>query len=230
MKTYDIYLDSGPMRKKTYVNVPALTGCIARGDTTDEAIERTPDAIRAFLRFLARHGERVDPDAPFRVRVAAHITDSVFPANGIGFLPADAKPLAKAEANKLMDRLGAIHGDLRRVTAGLTARQLDAKPARGRSLRDIMRHMCVEGAYLRGVSGASRIQRLVEQGELDARDALDQLLTLERARLDAMSAQERREVIMRGQQQWSARSAVRRMLEHTWEHYVEVATRLGKTP
>ena len=230
MKTYDIYLDSGPMRKKTFVNVPALTGCIARGDTTDEAIENTPDAIRAFLRFLARHGEKADPNVDFRVRVADHVTDSVFPANGIGFLPTDAKPLTKAESDALLKRLSAIHDDLRALTTKLTAKQLDAKPAKGRPIRDIMRHMLAEGGYLRGVSGVSRIQRLVDQGEIDARDALDQLFDLERARINAMTARERRDVIMRGQQQWSARSAMRRMLEHGWEHYSEIAARLGKDP
>ena len=49
MKTYDLYLDSGPMKKKTYVHMPQLLGCIARGDTSDEAVERSPDAIRTFL-------------------------------------------------------------------------------------------------------------------------------------------------------------------------------------
>ncbi len=72
MKTYDLYLDSGPMKKKTYVHVPQLLGCIARGDTSDAAVEHSPDAIRAFLAFCARAGERVDPGAAFRARVAEH--------------------------------------------------------------------------------------------------------------------------------------------------------------
>ena len=230
MKTYDIYLDSGPMRKKTYVNVPALLGCMARGDTTEQAVENTPDAIRAFLAFIARHGEPADPGENFKVRVADHVTGGVFPGNGIGFLPTDAKALTKRESDELLARLSGIHEALRAATGGLTTRQLQAKPARGRSVAEIMRHMLAEGGYLRGVSGVSRIQRLVDQGELDARDALDQLLELERARIDAMTAQERREVIMRGQQQWSARSGMRRMLEHGWEHYTEIAQRLGKRP
>jgi hypothetical protein len=87
-----------------------------------------------------------------------------------------------------------------------------------------------EGGYLRGVSGASAVQRQVEQGRMDPLDGLDQLLELETARLDAMSDGERSEVVMRGQSPWTARSAVRNMLEHAWEHYVEIAERLGKQP
>lgn len=231
MKTYDLYLDSGPMKKKTFVHVPALLGCIARGDTTDEAVERTPDAIRAFLAFIARHSEPVDPGEEFGVRLAHHTTDSQWPAMGIGFLPTDGKPLPPRDAEALMARLEAIHGALRRVTGGLTPKQLAAKPATGRPIRDILRHVCgAEGSYLRGISGSSRLAREVEEGRADAHDALDQLLALERERLRAMSKAERGEVIMRGQTPWSARSAVRRMLEHAWEHYVEIAERLKQTP
>jgi hypothetical protein len=45
-----------------------------------------------------------------------------------------------------------------------------------------------------------------------------------------MSKEERAEVIMRGQSPWSARAALRRMLEHAWEHYVEIAQRLKNVP
>ena len=230
MKTYDLYLDSGPMMKKTFVQVPALMGCIGRGDTTADAIERAPDAILAYLRFMARHGERVDPDAAFKTNIAAHATKNYMPGNGLGFLPTDQEPLSPSESTKLMKRLGGLHHDLRTLTGKLTPKQLEATPAKGRPIRRILSHICVEGAYLRGISGASRMQREVDEGKLDPHEALDRLLVLETERLRAMSPAERSEVIMRGQTPWSARSAVRRMLEHGWEHYVEIAERLGEAP
>ena len=116
MKTYDLYLDSGPMMKKTFVQVPSLMGCVARGDTTEAAIEAAPAAIRAYLRFLARHGEPFDADAAFRTRVAVHMTDSQWPGNGSGFLPTDEKSLPARESDALMARLDAMHGDLRLLT------------------------------------------------------------------------------------------------------------------
>lgn len=230
MKSYDLYLDSGPMMKKTFVQVPALMGCIGRGDTTAEAIERAPDAIRAYLRFMARHGERVEPKAPIQTRVAHHRTNSQWPGNGIGFLPTDEAPLMPREIDTLIKRLDALHADLRSLTANLSAKQLEATPAKGRPIRRILSHICVEGAYLRGISGASRMQREVDEGKLDPHEALDRMLVLETERLRAMSPAERAEVIMRGQSPWSARCAVRKMLEHCWEHYVEIAERLGKAP
>ena len=62
MQTYKLYLESGPKKKKTMVHVLDLVGCIAKGPTTDEALNRTPEAIRAYLRFLKRHAR---PDSSF---------------------------------------------------------------------------------------------------------------------------------------------------------------------
>lgn len=230
MKTYDLYLDSGPMRKKTYVHVPQLLGCIVRGDTSDAAVERAPKAIRGFLAFCARAGERVDSDAEFRVRVAGHVTTNQWPGNGSGFLPTDTAPLTPTDSDALMQRLAAIHAGLRRLTDTLTPKHLDAAPPKGRPIRRILQHVCVEGAYLRGISGSSRLKSEVEKRRLDPHDALDQLFELEQRRLRAMSTAERSDVIMRGQTPWSARAAVRRMLEHGWEHYLEIADRLNLSP
>lgn len=45
-----------------------------------------------------------------------------------------------------------------------------------------------------------------------------------------MSDAERAEVVLRGQARRTARSGVRKMLEHSWEHFVEIAERLGVKP
>jgi predicted RNase H-like HicB family nuclease len=228
MKTYDLYLESGPQKKTTVVHVPELLGCTFNAPTTDQALADAPEAVRAYLRFLARNGERADAEAPFSTRVEEHRTDGGF--LGSAFLPTDTKPRAKSDSDRLMARLDALHAGLRALTDGLTPRQLDAKPARGRPIRGILEHVCGEGGYLRGVSGASRIQRDVAEKRLDPRDALDRLHALEARRLTEMPAAERRDVVMRGQSPWSARAALRRMLEHAWEHYTEIAARLGVTP
>ena len=50
MTVYDLYLESGPRRRKTMVHVPSLLGCVATGATTEEALANTPAAIQSFLR------------------------------------------------------------------------------------------------------------------------------------------------------------------------------------
>src|SRR3970282_168094 len=60
---FDLYLGSGPRRRRTMVHALALRACIARAPTTEEAIENAPPAIRARLEFLRRHGEpAADPE------------------------------------------------------------------------------------------------------------------------------------------------------------------------
>jgi hypothetical protein len=228
MKTYELYLESGPQMKTTYVHVPALLGCMLNGPTTQAALDATPDMIRAYLAFMARAGESADPKAAFRTKIAEHATEGGF--LGSRFLPTDAKPMSSRESDALMRRLDALHGELRALTKGMSVKQLTAQPAKGRAIRRILAHVCTEGGYLRGVSGASRIQREADEGKMDPLDALDRLQALEVERLASMTAAERREVIMRGQNPWSVRSAVRRMLEHGWEHYAEIAARLGRGP
>jgi hypothetical protein len=213
---------------KTVVHVPALMGCVNGGDTTPLALEAAPAAIRAYLRFLARAGERIDPEAAFRTRLANHDTSGGF--LGSAFIETDAEPLPKRESDALMTRLDALHGELRRLTSELTEEQLDATPAKGRPIRRILEHLCGEGGYLRGVSGVSRLHTMVERRQLEPLDALDQMFALEVERLHTMPDHERSRVIMRGQSAWSARRAVRAMLEHSWEHYVEIAARLGNKP
>ena len=95
MKVYDLYLESGPRRRKTMVHVPELLGCIAVGSTTDEALANTPDAIRSYLGLLSRLGEDVDPEQPFETRVVEHVTEGQWLGNGspyILFAP-DHEPL-----------------------------------------------------------------------------------------------------------------------------------------
>jgi predicted RNase H-like HicB family nuclease len=216
------------MMKKTVVHVPMLLGCRARGDTTQEAIDNTPEAIRAYLRFMKNAGERADPNAEFKTKLAEHDTSGGF--LGSAHLPTDVEPMLKRESDLLMKRLDALHQELRRITADLTPRQLAAKPPAGRPIAGILQHICGEGGYLRGVSGASRITNDVEKGRLHALDALDQIFALEVDRLRLMSAHERSTVMTRGQVTWSVRFALRQMLEHAWEHCVEIAERLEVDP
>ena len=112
--TYDLYLESGPRHKKTMTHVLALLGCVAVGPTTAEAVAATPDAIRAYLRFLRRHGEPVDPGAPFETRVVQHITEGDWLGNGSPYLlfDADLQPLSEQEIETYLRRFAWLRGEL----------------------------------------------------------------------------------------------------------------------
>ncbi|MSQ10844.1 MAG: type II toxin-antitoxin system HicB family antitoxin [Dehalococcoidia bacterium] len=45
-----------------WTQVPALPGCGSQGDTLEEAVEMTKDAIRGYLLVLQEDGEPIPPD------------------------------------------------------------------------------------------------------------------------------------------------------------------------
>lgn len=236
MTEYALYVESGPKHKRTMIHVLDLLGCIAQGPTTEEALDAAPEAIRTYLRFLQRHGEKVDPGAAFTTRVAVHITEGTWLANGDpsgGFAP-DFEPL---EAKDLADYLRWLDwlqaAALERV-GGLSLEQLQENPeSGGRSIYHILLHMAEShGIYLRYLVG--KMDRLSEALKA-VRDApvevlppvLTDLWQVVRTRLEVLTEAERRQSIPHGQVTWTARRALRRMLEHAWEHHVEISTRLN---
>lgn len=233
--TYKLYLESGPQRKTTLVHVIELLGCVANGKTTDEAIESTPDAIRAYLRYLKRHGEDVEPTEPFTTRVAEHITKGDFLGHGSpqAVYAPDLRPLRPADLARLLCWLEWSRAELLRLVKGLDDRALHAKPERGRSLHDILKHVGeAEPQYLTSFLG--RVQALtaagnaIYHGKVDIREGLRAERQAAIERLRAVSAGERTAIQRTPGRVRSLRRSIRRTLEHEWEHRREIAERLGR--
>ena len=72
----------------------------------------------------------------------------------------------------------------------------------------------------------NRLNRDAEKGELDVREALAEGAELFAADLLAATPAQRSSVISRGQLIGSVRRTLRRALEHGWEHFQEIGTRL----
>jgi len=233
MTEYSLYLESGPKRKRTMVHVLDLLGCIAQGPTTEAALEATPDAIRAYLGFLQRYGEKADPLEFFTTRVVEHVTEGNWLANGDptpGFAP-DFEPLGPRELRLHLQRLDWMLAELLELVGELSEAQLLAQPETGRTLHHILQHMAEShGVYLRylvgKVDGLAALLRSIEHAPAEAMAAiLTELWAMSQARLRNLSDEERDLLVPHGQVTWSARRCLRRMLEHTWEHYLEIAAR-----
>lgn len=234
MPTYKLYLESGPRKYKTMVHVLDLLGCVAAGPTTEAAAVATPEAIRAFLRFLQRHGEDVDPDQGIETQVAEHITEGQFLGNGSPtavYVP-DLKPLKPKELERLVTRLEWLQSDLLELLRGLSARQLDAKTTHGRAIRDILLHIVgAERGYMGTafgkIEGLAAAARGIDRPGADLLAQIPRVRAVEFARLRAATLEERERVVRRGEYTRTLRRAIRRMLEHGWEHYREIEARLG---
>jgi predicted RNase H-like HicB family nuclease len=233
MKTYDLYLESGPRQRKTMVHVLDLLGCVAVGPTTVEALAATPEAIRAYCRFLRRHGEPVDPDESFETRTAEHITEGLWLGNGspyVMFGP-DWEPVSDEEIEIYLNRFRGLRSELIAWVETQTGEQLDALPAGGgRTGRAIILHLLgATGGYLSAALGSapgfSRIFGAAERGQIGLVEALQQTEALALERVRNTTPEERAAVRQRPKDVRTLRKALRRMLEHDWEHLAELSRR-----
>ena len=230
MSSYDLYVESGPQRKSTLVHVLDLLGCVVYARTAEQAIASAPDAIRAYVRYLARHDERVDANATIEVRVASENLEGLF--SGQAIWPPDRKPLAPKDLARYVRWLEWSRADLLALVKGMDEKRLRAKPATGRSLREILLHVLdADKAYVYAIVGPFKPMgdptNAALKGELDLRVALAESRAAAIERLGKLTPQERARVRMAGKSFVSAHRMVRRMLEHEWEHRREIAARLG---
>lgn len=236
--TYGLYLESGPKRKKTMVHALDLLGCVAVGSTTEAALAATPEAIRAYLRFLARHGERglpSSPDAAFETRVMEHITEGAWLGNGSPYLifGPDLEPLSDVEIETYLLRCQWLCGALADWAETQPEAALAATPASGgRTARAILLHVLgAQGSYLAAALGSapgfSALSGAAERGERPVAEALRQSAQMVATRVRATTPAERAAVRELSAGPRTLRKALRRILEHSWEHLAELSRRPG---
>jgi hypothetical protein len=234
MTTYDLFLESGPRRRKTMVHVLDLLGCVAVGPTTEDAVAVAPAAIDSFRRFLQCSGEPVDSCVPFNTRIAEHITTGTWLGNGSPYCTfgPDLEPVTDAEIERFPHRFLSMRQMLADWVATQSPDDLNAKPANGRTARAIALHVLgPTGAYLSAALGSapgfSRIHGAAERGELDLAEALRMTGTMAAERVHTTTPEERSAVRDLPTGPRTLRKSLRRLLEHEWEHLAELSRRSG---
>jgi len=216
------------------VHVLDLLGCVVHAGTTELALQATPQAIRSFLAFLSLHGEQVDPDAPFETPIQEHVMQGSWLGYGDptpGFSP-DFEPLSRDTLEQGVQRLAWMIRDLVERLSGLDPAQWEAEPEHGRTLAAILEHMAesqvVYLRYLLGPQDGVREElRSVRSGGQGRLAAFQTLYDLHIQRLGALSGEELERSVPHGQVLWTAHRALRRSLEHAWEHVQEIDARLA---
>src|SRR5437868_13900121 len=231
MTTYPLYLESGPQRKKTLAHVLDLLGCVVQADTTDEAVTAAPDTIRAYLRYLGRHGEKVDRNAKIETRVAQPNTEGMF--SGQALWPQDLKPVASSALARYVRWLEWSRADLLGLVKGIDDKSLRAKPPKGRALRDILLHVLdADKSYVYALVGPLKAMgeptNAADRGDLDLRVALQEARSVAIDRLKKLTPAERHKIRKGGQSMYSAHRVIRRMLEPEWAHRRAIPTRLRR--
>ena len=208
-------------------------GCMANGPTTADAIATTPEAIESYLRFLRANGEPVSIPESITTSVVEHVTEGQWLGNGspyVTFVP-DLQPVTEPELETYSHRLTALREAIASWAEQQTDSTLDA-PAMGRTARAILLHIqAPTAAYLSAVtgpiSGVSRLRTQAERGEVPLAHSLRLSTALVVERLLAVTERERTAVIERPKEIRTLRKALRRMLEHDWEHLRELSRRPG---
>jgi predicted RNase H-like HicB family nuclease len=230
---FDLYLESGPQQKRTWIYVPSLPGTVAFGPTTDQAIENTPGAIRDRVAFLRRHGEDMPDPEPIELNVAQHIVERAMLGFGQQTFPSDRQPLTAAEAARQLRWAEWSREELVAAARAQTTPLTAPPPAGGRSAAAILSHVAgAEWAYVSAnlgtLPGASAAMGAIERAGDDPWAALASERETVMARLRAMTPDELARVVEReGKPPRSARRMMRRFLEHEWEHVLELRARLS---
>ncbi len=234
MAVYDLYLESGPKRRRTMVHVPALLGCTANGPTTDVALDATPEAVQAFRRFLVRSGEAVDTDDTVDLAVVEHIMTGQMLGDGSPYISftVDADPVSPDLIESSVSRLSAMFGELATWAATRPDAGLDLEPSSGRTAREILLHvMGGQGAALSialgSAPGFGAIHGAANRGERPIPVALLEVAGLAAGQLRATTEQQRCQTRVVASGSYTLRKAIRGSLEHAWNHLAELGRRPG---
>lgn len=229
MTAYEVYLELGEGGARM-AHVLTLPGCIVRAGSREAALAALPDAVRAYHAWLREHSEAApDPPEPLTFDVAATQGGmSLFERGGRAALfDPDRAPLSRADLERHLQIAAYSRADLPALVGSLPAAVLDWKAtAEAMSIREILRHL--------GNTEEWYVSRLVDPATLppewadDARLPLPRFLAMERrtvvARLRRLTDDELAALHMPTQwaphpgEEWTARKALRRLVEHEQEH------------
>jgi predicted RNase H-like HicB family nuclease len=207
-----------------------LPGCRAAAGSLKDALALLPVVVGDHLAWLAGHGEPVSPDAAFEFEVA----DEADFAGDVTF-ESDRTPLSREELNRAIDHAGYAHADLLERLAKLPDVVLDWVPPASavkidqifpdvRSMRDMLEH-------LNGVEANFYVGSLSDEPVTVTPPMLSELHELTAKRLHALPEESLGRVFKRttprGEMEWTARKAVRRIINHKRFHTREIEQRLS---
>ena len=218
---YGVYLESNRLGR-TFAHVPELPGCIVRGETAEQAIACTRDAIKQYQSWVLAHRgglPRVRREA--RLRAVEQCSGGAASGSGsrVALLPADLPPVSRDELREYLSRMRYSREDLLGVVSEVGNDLLGLRPTRRqRTIREILRH--VAGAEQWYVTRIMRMPRFRPQ-----KDPLERLRIVREAADRALSRQDLRRsgrIVERAGEPWTLRKVLRRFLEHEREHLLEI--------
>ncbi len=233
MTCYDIYLEVGP-GGECMAHVPSLPGCFARASSRKGALAALPEAIRGYHAWLRQHGESLpDPVEPIALQVAEVVTGFVpfWRGSKAALFAPDRLPVNREEMETCLRRASYSRADLLALVRELPDEILDWRAGPdSMCIREILRH--IGNAEEWYVSRLVALETLPPEWEHDEAMPIFGFLEMERRttleRLRRLTDRELAEVFCpthwtrHPDELWTARKALRRLLEHEREHIAHI--------
>lgn len=225
MAEFEVFLEVGA-EGVCMAHVLDLPGCFVAAAGKEQALERLPEAIRAYYGDLIHHGEPVTMPAQIMLTVVEEQTLSgpFHPGDRAALFGPDRRPLERAEIDSYLGLAAHNRADLLALVRGLSDTILDWRPEPGAmNIRRILSHIGRgELWYSTRVMEPDGPPRDWEAMPLrqflnTVRDAVSvKFRELSDEQLVAVTYPPRSDGD--ADEPWTARKALRRMLEHEREH------------
>ena len=215
---YRVCLESGYDVVWAFAHVPELLGCFSKEKKREMALERLPERIQSYLSWLKTRGESVSLSGEITVTITEEFNCFMVGDYEVGAcFEADRKPASRDEIQIAQMRMGWNREELLAKVAYLPTQVLDEKPAgSARSLRQVLNHLA--GAELWYID---RIKSNVPSFKSFPEDAFARLSSIRDfviTELLNLSEEELSKIVVRDNEEWTARKVLRRLLEHEREH------------
>jgi predicted RNase H-like HicB family nuclease len=204
MATYTVYIRTDQEivnKEKGYLAyLPDLPGCVAKGRTRKETIERLRENIDAYLSLLRQSGESHLPDKTEPIElVVKEVQGST--------LPSDYVPMRACERDRDLEWMGVLWDELMGFVSSLPEDALDWKPNPAYpSISEMLRN------------AAENQWHLVRKLEDCPDNLMDCLRTMRQRlmeRLRNAAPEELERVTKHRGEDWTARKIIRSIIEHT---------------
>lgn len=184
---------------------------------------RLPDGIRAYLRWLTRHRERVEVPRAIGVRVAEREVHRRGMRSGSykSLFSCDRAPVTRVEIEQAVTWMGYMRADLLKLIGLLPPDAMAWAPRRGgRTIERNLRHVAsAERWYLQRFP--CRWQRLPRTA--DPLERLRRVRQVVVRMLRALTAEERAQIVKPEHSWWSRRKMLGRYLYHERYHIRSIA-------
>ncbi len=210
MIRYQVFLETSAeaLQEGGYLaHVPELIGCVARGKTKEQAIERTREAVAAYLALLRNRGISV-PSANELIELDVKETNALT-------LDPDYQPMSDQELDDLWHLQNASRETLLETLEAMPSSTLNwREDPQSWSVRNVLEHIARADLWY-----ASRLEENAF-AELLWRLAATRELVM--SQLHSLPSDARGRVTKHDSEDWTPRKVARRMLEHEQEHLQQI--------